>query len=443
MSDFQPYGPHGVIVPVGQPIYEAGQVLVDNFKALSDAIDGGGGGGSGLPMTGDAYRIVVQDTDDPIANGTAFAAAYAAAAALTPYGDALSATNRATVLLPPGIYEIDGFDFSADFVDVVGLDAGRGACLTKYSSATATDFRLANLTCGTDGGGFIWSSFSGRAENCTFGDWCIASDGGMAMRGTLVNCNFGNNAVNNAYIYGTIINCTAGTNSFTGDLSGDVGMGDTTPVFQGVTAGAGSFDLSSSADKALFKDCILTSGAFPDFASYPTVAVRDCVNDDGTSANYNPSSGGGGGTKILTITFMGLSIDEIPGTNISATVLYPNLYNNAGVEGDITVGGALPSAGWTGDIIFTPTNSDAIYDIEIFGRFAALSSHGDVQVGWTINTSGFMYCSAGYCRNDYPNAAQSGVVRHLGSAGATGPLQSAGGQHGVAQTLTIRIIQRP
>lgn len=68
------------------------------------------------------FHQVVKCTADPVANGQRLRAAYAAAGNLAPGGLPLSATNRATVLLPPGTYRFKAdLELSASFVDVMPL----------------------------------------------------------------------------------------------------------------------------------------------------------------------------------------------------------------------------------------------------------------------------------------------------------------------------------
>ncbi len=64
------------------------------------------------------------------ASGLNLAAAYAAAAALTPGGNALSASNRAVVLIPPGGYSLSStLDLDTDFVDLVAMAPAMGGPL--------------------------------------------------------------------------------------------------------------------------------------------------------------------------------------------------------------------------------------------------------------------------------------------------------------------------
>ena len=73
-------------------------------------------------VTASAY-VVVETTDNAVTNGTNLIAAYAAAKALTPNGQALGSDNRAVVLVPPGKYDLGmgQLDMDTQYIDLVGL----------------------------------------------------------------------------------------------------------------------------------------------------------------------------------------------------------------------------------------------------------------------------------------------------------------------------------
>ena len=111
--------------------------------------------GAGFRIVADAYIVVTRGQTDA-ASGANLLSAYAAAKALTPGGNALSPTNRAVVLLPPGRYELASeLVLDTDFVDLAGLcpnpedvlvtsslPAGSGSTFKQ----TAKDVRLSNFT---------------------------------------------------------------------------------------------------------------------------------------------------------------------------------------------------------------------------------------------------------------------------------------------------------
>ena len=75
---------------------------------------------------GDDSTIWTEHGATPTANGANLQAAYTAAKALTPGGSALSRTNRAVVVVPPGVYSIASeLLLDTDFVDLKGFGSCR------------------------------------------------------------------------------------------------------------------------------------------------------------------------------------------------------------------------------------------------------------------------------------------------------------------------------
>ena len=109
--------------------------------------DGTTTGGRGIVTDSDTY-VICQPGDDLLAK-------YTAAKALTPGGNAKSATNRAALIIYPGEYDIGDqtLTIDTDYVDVIGLGAARWAPSVFISStATAqisfggTDVRVVGLS---------------------------------------------------------------------------------------------------------------------------------------------------------------------------------------------------------------------------------------------------------------------------------------------------------
>lgn len=78
------------------------------------------------PATGNEVNTAAQ-------NGANLIAAYAAASALTPNGQPLSATNRAAVLVPPGVYSFGAgkMTMNTEFVDIIGMGAPEDVVITS------------------------------------------------------------------------------------------------------------------------------------------------------------------------------------------------------------------------------------------------------------------------------------------------------------------------
>lgn len=124
--------------------------------------DGVTAGGSALvaaaPSSTSTITLLAEGT--PTQNGTALVNAYAAAKLLTPNGAALSATNRATIVLHPGVYSHSGLTLDSAFVDIVGL--GGSSCVTIINTSTLD---INNAGCGLRGIRFC-SRNDGVAADC-------------------------------------------------------------------------------------------------------------------------------------------------------------------------------------------------------------------------------------------------------------------------------------
>ncbi len=113
-------------------------------------------------------KIIVERGVTAAGSGDNLVAAYAAASALTPGGAALSVTNRACVLIPPGDYDLstyaDGLEVDTEFVDLVGLVSANPSATRLYKqdlttgavvTQTTKDTRMIGFTIGheADDGG--------------------------------------------------------------------------------------------------------------------------------------------------------------------------------------------------------------------------------------------------------------------------------------------------
>lgn len=201
---------------------------------------------------GDAY-IIVPTTGDNTANGDSLQAAYAAAAALTPGGNALSTTNRACVIIPPGTYDLGTTGLTlAAFVDLVSLTGNPDNVLITsavtasngYTVGLAADInvRLIGLTIAnsantqsagasteacafrfTDGGaGYLCK----RCYFVTNSSWPMVQ--GFECAGIFIDCtseDFGFGA-NGGEASATFIRCSGGSDCFGGATSHFSGHAD-------------------------------------------------------------------------------------------------------------------------------------------------------------------------------------------------------------------------
>ncbi|MEN6626798.1 MAG: hypothetical protein ABFD69_11300 [Candidatus Sumerlaeia bacterium] len=282
----------------------------------------------GIPVMltrGTAY-IYVSTTPDPGANGLNLRAAYAYAKTLKPYGKDLSTTNRLTVLVPPGRYDLTAGQLVLDtqFIDLVGVSTARhdqflyakmstnGASVLRQ---TAGDVRIENLflegTCHSvlttptsvyypDSGTTqtvirncefspvdqcvsmaFYVDYPGRYENCKSGRLSFGYQGRAS--GTYVHCETGNLSFgSHSYASGTFIECSAGNSSFGyhGTANGS---------FDRCTAGYYSFGYYGTAS-GTFRDCSATNSSF---GSYGTASgtFQNCTAQDASFGAYGTASG--------------------------------------------------------------------------------------------------------------------------------------------------------
>lgn len=106
--------------------------------------------GAYIPRVGSNY-IVPNANGTYLENGANLSAALTALSSFTPNGSALSATNRAELLLMPGEYDAATvFTLSAEFVDIIGISRNASDVILKGAThtlvQTAANVRIKNLT---------------------------------------------------------------------------------------------------------------------------------------------------------------------------------------------------------------------------------------------------------------------------------------------------------
>ena len=212
--------------------------------------------------------VVVQHGLTDEENGLSLLGAYAAAGQLRPNGSDLGETNRACVLLPPGVYNLPvqtgapAMLLDAEYVDLVGMTpfdpdatvvtspggSGKGETICQV----AVDTRLCNFSIRNDGvaAGNHAFTFNGDPGNSNSSSQyrlmrfavttpsltSCAVYALVNMGGTWENCrsgNYGWRLAANAMLAATMTECIAGTDSFTSDQAG--------------TSVAGSFSRCSAA----------------------------------------------------------------------------------------------------------------------------------------------------------------------------------------------------
>jgi len=228
---------------------------------------------SDVGFSGNSFIAVYGDGVDAVANGTALKAAYTAAKALTPNGDAKSATNRACVLVYPGRYDLvaatntNSLTLDTEFVDLVGVGAREDIFITSVGNTvaqTANDVVIHGMTLESASGSTADATYYPNTNlpltkmedvNCVGNGSAKSHRTGVEFSGTFIDCTAGAGSFGNGgAASGTFTNCTAGNDSF-----GNGGAASGT--FTDCTAGAGSFGNGGTAS-GTFTNCTAGNDSF-------------------------------------------------------------------------------------------------------------------------------------------------------------------------------------
>lgn len=243
------------------------------------------------------------------ANGTALVAAYAAAKLKTPGGNALSASNRHTIVLLPGVYSVTDGALVLDtaFIDLIGLSAnsGQGFFASGFTDHGDTIITSTGHTVGQTAGDVTLANICLRTSSATKYAWNLstaATTQNKLINVLLVNTNsiatasmapaitlagyyqdvrawnvssFGND--NTSVCSGTFIRCKAGSFSFATALSaGSVASG----VFWDCEADGASFGTNGTASGKFYrcKYVAVDTTASPMFGGAGTASgyFQDC-----------------------------------------------------------------------------------------------------------------------------------------------------------------------
>jgi len=169
------------IVSAGPPTFTNNDyVLIDEAQGV--AVDASGFSGPWLSATDTDVQTALETLDSGIgwtyppdaviivqhgatfaANGVLLLAAYVAAKALTPSGQALSATNRALLIVPPGEYDLVATTLVVDsaYVDIQGFGVAR----TKSDGVTILESPDTRIYNGALGGIVIQQTVDGARVN--------------------------------------------------------------------------------------------------------------------------------------------------------------------------------------------------------------------------------------------------------------------------------------
>lgn len=270
-STLTPYNGLQVLTP--NPTGDAGLAINDNFMELSERI--------ASPST-----LILPATGTATENGSALLAAYTQAKTLTPYGNAISATNRVTLLLSPGVYDVGASALTLDtsYIDLAGTGANpddtritrtvtTGAVSTGTVVHTADYVNVTNLTINMGISGtptfthddtepaalFITSALANVIyDRVNFS----ATTNYRAMRVSInyagefrfctcaTDCGFGGGYTGTSTASGKFISCKSGNMSFGG--ADTAATGNATGTFLLCHAGVLSFGKTSASGKFYF-----------------------------------------------------------------------------------------------------------------------------------------------------------------------------------------------
>jgi hypothetical protein len=176
---------------------------------LTDAI-------AALPLVAGASYIFVPGNGTASANATALQNAYNTAKTMTPYGAALSATNRVKIICGAGTYTFAStFTLNTQYIDVVSL-TGNADVMINGISVTANDVYVKGVNCETNVFTIANALNLLVCENCiATGSYSFGSS--ISASGTFINCKGGDYSFGSyGTASGTFTNCQGGFYSFGG-----------------------------------------------------------------------------------------------------------------------------------------------------------------------------------------------------------------------------------
>ena len=323
-------------------VYNTGNQTISGIKTFASRPTFNG---TGVLVSGDsapaiaANYITVTVTNNSVTNGTNLLAAYTRAKTTLPNGNALSATNRLAIILPPAIYDLGTQSLILDtqYIDIVGSTPDRSKHHIKSNvgvvdsgtvQQTANNVKLYNLTIenvnntyaqeanSTDPAAYFPTSnlnntyleninfianevnalsmrfgieYSGTFKDCTGGEFAF---GGLyeVASGTFTNCTGGSYSFGSqGNASGTFTNCTGGTDSFGG------GDGIASGTFTNCTGGQASFGGSGGIASGTFTNCTGGSEAFGATGGSASGTFTNCTGGEA-------SFGGDGGVASGTFT---------------------------------------------------------------------------------------------------------------------------------------------
>lgn len=235
----------------------------------------------GVNLSCENYKILSICASDSM-NCVNLNQAYTEAKTSTPGGDALSATNRYTLILPAGYYQCaDTFRVDAQYVDIVSLTGNRDVILSGSTiKVTANDVFIKGIDVGTNPFILETNLNNLKLEKCK--GLGSGSFGGTekTISGTFIECIGGTASFfgTSITLSGNFINCEGGALSFAGTSSTLSGN------FTNCVALNASFAGSSATISGNFINCVGGANSFGGTSSTTSGQLTGCI---GGSSSFN------------------------------------------------------------------------------------------------------------------------------------------------------------
>lgn len=233
-------------------------------------------------------QIIAVPGDDLLAK-------YAQAITLTPQGNALSATNRATLIIYPGIYTLSGqWNVNTQFVDILGIGHQLRNPAVLYTgfnvNVSANNVRITGIGTTTNSLYISGSLPLNVFENCKARKGSFGGTGaGGPASGTYVGCYVTGGVVTGGFgignvADGTFIDCKADTSAFAGGQNNNTSQ-IASGIFNNCESQGGFGAFGGFTGTA--RNC---KGGSNSFASTPTsvatILSGTCINCEGDANSF-------------------------------------------------------------------------------------------------------------------------------------------------------------
>jgi hypothetical protein len=235
-------------------------------------------------LKGQSYIVVYGNNLNPSLNGLELYNKYNLAKTATPYGAALSSTNRFTVLAAPGIYVLDTNDILLDtpYIDIISLSGEADVVISSLVSnvpitVDTSDIRLRGFNVGSQAIHIKSSYADNYFENIIGGNNNFSNPlPNDVISGNFKNCvgglySFGDADSSQTVIYSTFESCIAENWSFGYLIAGS--------NLKNCTATANSFGYNEITGSTL-TDCKATDFSFANNKGIDGSTLTNCIGGD-------------------------------------------------------------------------------------------------------------------------------------------------------------------